>query len=136
MKNGKCRDTEKCSEYYHPKLCYSIKKGEECTKERCKALHLWAKGKPKVLPPPAQDQDQATPPVQQLPPQTTPHSYAQVAVLQPTQTQTPQTVGFLSNPPHLSPPDPIQELRKMLEALTQKVELISQRVPQTQFVRI
>ena len=128
MKQGRCRDTEKCKDYHHPKLCHSIRKNEDCTKEKCRAVHLWTKGKtkPKEQPliPPQAPQIQ---PIVQPPPNLQPIPYAQVVSQpQPIVTQQ-QPQGFQPNPPRTPPPDPIQELRNMVLTLSQKVDLMSQR---------
>ena len=130
MKTGRYRDTEQCKEYHHPKLCHLVRKGEPCNKDRCRAVHLWTKEK---SPPLIQQQDQIPPPIQPTP--------IQQAIVVPTTQQTQRTTvpqqqlitvpqaqqqTFLSPPPQVSPPDPLQELRKIVESLAHRVDSLTQ----------
>ena len=118
MKLGKCRNTDKCREFHHPKLCHSVRKGEQCNREKCRAVHLWTREK--TLP-----QQPLQP---QTTPQVTPQQQPQQQQLAPPQQQ--QTT-FLSPPPQIPPPDPVLELRRMVESLTLKVDKILSSPPQS-----
>ena len=61
MKAGKCRNTECCIDFHHPKLCHSVSKGVMCTRDKCNKIHLWTKEK--TLP-----QTQSLLPTQQVQP--------------------------------------------------------------------
>ena len=64
----------------------------------------------------------------QPPPNLQPIPYAQaVSQPQPIVTQQ-QPQGFQPHPPHTPPPDPILELRKMVQTLSLKVDQMSQRI--------
>ena len=123
MKLGKCRNSEKCKEYHHPKLCHSIRKGETCNREKCRAVHLWTREKTltqqQVLPNAQQFQPA---PQQVITPQQQPAQQQQLAPPQQQQTT------FLSPPPQISPPDPISELRRIVESLALKVDKLTQNM--------
>ena len=140
MKLGNCRNTERCKEFHHPKLCHSVRKGKLCNRERCKAIHLWIKEQsipqtqPQIYtPPPTQQttppQQTITVPIQQTPWVTVPKQQ-QISVPQSQQST------FLSTPSQISPPDPLQELSKIVESLVIRVDTLTQNMGYpTQYVR-
>ena len=144
MKTGRCRNKERYKEFHHPKLCHSVKKEVACNRERCRAVHLWTREKST---PQTQPQAKTLFPPQQAQPITVPEQQTitmpaqqthQVIVPQQQQLSVPkpQQSTFLSTPPQISPPDPLQELRKILELLALRVDTLTQNMGYpTQIVR-